>query len=105
MATRGKRYDREGRRIDILLFMHRNYMVSGQWITVGDYARHASISTSPYIRHEFAELEALHVITSQTEPYKATWQRTYALAYEQIAIEFPDLKTALSEFGWQERLI
>jgi len=99
--------DREGRSLDIACFLHRNYLVSGQWVTVGEYARYANISASPHLRGIFAELLDTGVVTVQEEPYRATVRYTFRLNYEQINEFFQRLKVQITQRvgAWQDALL
>ncbi len=98
---------REDRALDVACFMHRNYLVNGQWITVGEYARFANVSPSPHLRGLFAEMLDAGILTMQAEPYKATTKYTFALNYEHIEEGwFQSLKLAITKKvgRWQEKL-
>jgi hypothetical protein len=97
--------ERAGRVKDILLFLHRNYLVNGQWVSVGEYARFARVSKSPHLRQIFAQLCAEKIITFQDEPYKATIARTFAIDYESVTKLYPHIRQILMEIGWQESLL
>lgn len=97
--------DRAGRVKDILLFLHRNYLINGQWVTVGEYARFAAISKSPHLRQIFKQLEAEKIVTSQQENYKATFMKTFKVDYDNVSKVYPHIRQILMEIGWQEGLL
>jgi hypothetical protein len=97
--------DRAGRVKDILLFLHRNYLVNGQWVTIGEYARFATISKSPHLRQIFKQLSDEKIITFQVENYKATVMQTFAVDYEHVSKLYPHIKKILMDIGWQEELL
>ena len=94
------------RELDIMAFLHRNYLVDEQWVTVGEYARFAQLSKSPYLSSMFRGLLDEGLITVQQEPYRATICYTFALNYEKIEACYPHLKHEMIARvgGWQERL-
>ena len=102
-----KYMDREGRALDIACFLHRNYMMSRRWVTVGEYARYAGISASPHLRGLFAELLDLCVVTVREEPYKKTVKYTFALNYDHVSEFYTQLKQQIvNKVGtWQEKLL
>jgi hypothetical protein len=99
--------DRAGRVLDICAFLHRNYLVNEQWVTVGEYARYAQMSVSPHLRGIFTWMLDNHILTMQPEPYRAGVMYTFALDYK--AIEQPDAAWLKDEMirrvGWQEGLL
>jgi len=102
-----KKMSAEERQLDIMAFLHRNYLASGQWVTVGEYARFAKLSRSPYLTSVFSGLLDARLITMQEEPYRATVMYTFALNYEKIERFNPHIKQEMiNRVGsWQERLI
>lgn len=102
-----KRMDRVGRALDICAFLHRNYLVNGQWATVGEYARFAGISKSPHLIGLFHEMLDQGLITVQQEPYRATVMYTFAVNYQHVEKSYPQVKKELIErVGvWQEVLL
>jgi hypothetical protein len=93
------------RQLHLMAFLHRNYMVNRQWVTIGEYARFALISRSPYIQSVFAELLDEGMILMQQEPYRATIKYTFALNYEKIEACYPHTKHEMITRvgGWKER--
>lgn len=102
-----KKLLRGERELDIMAFLHRNYLMSGQWVTVGEYARFAGITRSPYLQTMFAKLLDEGMITMQQEPYKAVVKYTFALNYDKINACYPHTKhEMIARVGsWQESLI
>lgn len=94
------------RELDIMAFLHRNYLVNEQWITVGEYARFAQLSKSPYLSSMFHGLLDKGAVTMQQEPYRATICYTFALNYEKIEACYPHIKHEMITRvgGWQERV-
>ena len=93
------------RYMDILKFVHRCQQFGGDGVTVGEYARVVGLSTSPYLRALFDELEGNEIVSVKKVEYKATYKRTFKINYEKVGEKFPLIKQDLMKYGWPERLI
>jgi len=99
-----KKMTGQGREMDILAFLHRNRIVNDQWVTVGEYARFAGISRSPYLTKVFNNLIDRCWLSMQQEPYRATVMYTFSPNYEHIEKYYPEVKTELIQKvgAWKE---
>lgn len=99
-----KKMSARERELDLMAFLHRNYLVNEQWVTVGEYARFAKLSKSPYLTSVFKGLLDKGLLTMQQEPYRATVMYTFALNYRKIEACYPDEKhEMITRVGaWQE---
>lgn len=102
-----KKMSRSERQLDIMAFLHRNRLVNDQWVTVGEYARFAQVSRSPYLSSLFHDLLDEGMIEMQKEPYRATWMFTFSLNYKKIEDYYPHTKHEMvNRVGaWQGELL
>lgn len=96
---------REGREQDILKFLHRNWLMNEQRVSLGEYARFAGISKSPHLRNIFASMFDHGLVEMIAENYRATVVYVFKPNYEHISKFYPQIKAILTDMGWQEQLL
>jgi SOS-response transcriptional repressor LexA len=94
-----------GRVKDILLFLHREYLMTGMSQTVGEYARFAGMAKSPHLRNMFSELVRENILTMKPETYKSTVMYVYKINYPYVSKYIPHIRAILMEIGGQEELL
>ena len=96
---------REERIADILKFLHSNWLVNEQRVSIGEYARFARMSKSPHLRQIFLHLLDAGMVEVIPEKYRATVVYVFKPNYEHIAKFYPEIKRILMDIGWQEALL
>lgn len=95
---------REGRWLDICLYLIEMNRLDGLGSSVGDYCRQKGLSKSPYIVGEFKYLVSAGILTEREQEYKSTVIMLYSVNMDVVAKDYPQLHQTLTAADPQPRL-